>query len=181
AVLVLLDGGGKRAAATQPLQSEIRPGCRSVAQVAAGGCESRGPLDRAQPAMSITALAVLLVYLGLIGLALVRHPIYALFAYLFIFYNDPQWNWRGSELPVFRYSLVAAVIGLLRSMSDKFSSEVTWTSTGRGRVWLLDAIWVWIQLPWAVGFATHLDGAILFTKYAALSYVMYRVIVDEHT
>ena len=131
--------------------------------------------------MSVTAILVLLTYFALLGLALVRHPIYALFAYLFIFYNDPQWNWWGGELPAFRYSLVAAIIGLLRSMSDKFSSDLSWTSTGVGRVWLLYAIWVWIQLPWAVGFGTHFDGAILFTKYAALSYVIYRVIVDEHT
>jgi hypothetical protein len=131
--------------------------------------------------MSVTAILVLAVYAGLIGLAIVKHPIYALFAYLFIFYNDPQWNWWGSELPAFRYSLMAALVGLLRSMSSKFSSEKSWISTGVGRVWLLYAVWVWIQLPWAVGYGIHIDGAILFTKYVALSFLIYRVIIDERT
>jgi O-antigen ligase len=127
--------------------------------------------------MSITAAVVLGVYFGGLLLGLYR-PIFALFSYLWIFYNDPSTNWWGPQVPDLRYSLIAAAVALIVTWWHKDSS-VSWWSHGASKIIFAYALWMWIQTPWALDSGIHFDGAILFTKYAVLSYVIYKAAPDE--
>ena len=113
--------------------------------------------------MSATAIIVLLVYLAGVALALRGEPFFALLSYFWIFYNDPQTSWWGRELPDFRYSLLAAVVALLVTLRMERKSDRPWLSNTGPVLLLLYVIWVWVQAPWAVNPAVHLDGAILGT------------------
>lgn len=128
--------------------------------------------------MSATAIIVLLVYLAGVALALRGEPFFALLSYFWIFYNDPQTSWWGRELPDFRYSLLAAVVALLVTLGMERKSDRPWLSNTGPVLLLLYVIWVWVQAPWAVNPAVHLDGAILGTKLAVLCYVIYRNALD---
>jgi O-antigen ligase len=127
--------------------------------------------------MSITAAVVIAAYFA--GLLVSFYePIGALFSYLWIFYNDPTTNWWGNQVPEWRYSLIAAAVAMLVSLGRRGSS-VSWWSHTPNKIILFYALWMWIQTPWALDLTLHLDGAILFTKYAALSYVIYKIAPDE--
>src|SRR5690606_5326737 len=129
--------------------------------------------------MSITALVVLAVYFGGLVAGLAYQPLYAVFSYLWIFYNDPATRWWGSEVPDVRYSLLAAAVALVGTLRMREKGTVSWGSFGASRLLLAYALWMWIQTPWALTGPIHTEGAILFTKYAVLSYVIYRVTADE--
>lgn len=128
--------------------------------------------------MSLTALIVLLVYFAGLILGLFYQPIFALFSYLWIFYNDPSTNWWGADVPDLRYSLVAAVVALLAVLLRSERVE-PWISSGAAKLLLCYAAWTWVQTPWAVNVDLHLEGAVLFTKYVILSYVVYRLTAEE--
>jgi len=66
--------------------------------------------------MSLTGLAVLLAYLGGLGLALFRHPRYGVYTYLAVYYLDPPSRWWSAFLPDMRWSLVAGVVALLATL-----------------------------------------------------------------
>jgi hypothetical protein len=63
--------------------------------------------------MSLTAIGFVLVFVAAIGLSLIRHPIYGLFAYMWAFYNNPVSRWWGQDLPDLRWSLSAAIVTLV--------------------------------------------------------------------
>ncbi len=128
--------------------------------------------------MSTTGLAVLAIYLAGLVLAFGYRPIFGLYSYLWIFYNDPQTHWWGAELPDLRYSLTAGVVALIVALAMT-NREESWSSSGGAKILLVFIAWCWIQTPWAVNTAVHLAGAILFTKYVVLSFVIWRVCSDE--
>jgi O-Antigen ligase len=129
--------------------------------------------------MSITALVVFVVWLLGLVLALAFEPIFALFSYLWIFYNDPQTSWWGSDLPPLRYSLFAAVAALVAATRLPVRVDAKWVSSGFSKLLIAFTIWIWLQSFWAVNVSTHVDGAILCTKYLILSYVIYRLTGSE--
>ncbi len=128
--------------------------------------------------MSVSALGVLAVFFLGLTLAFTYRPIFGLFAYLWIFYNDPQTHWWGAELPAVRYSLAAAVVALIATWAQAGKTE-PWLSTGATKILLAFVVWCWIQTPWAVDLPIHLDGAVLFTKYLVLSYIIWKICSDE--
>ncbi len=129
--------------------------------------------------MSITAVLVFAVYLLGLLLAFGRHPIFALFSYLWIFYNDPTSSWWGQDLPDLRYSLVAALVALIAAIRLKDVRTSTWSASGGMKLLMLYAGWTWVQTYWAVNVPAHVQGATLFTKYAILSYVIYKIACDR--
>jgi hypothetical protein len=129
--------------------------------------------------MSITALVVFVVWLLGLVLALPFEPIFALFSYLWIFYNDPQTSWWGSDLPPLRYSLFAAVAALIATRLLPVRAAAKWASSGAARLLIAFTVWMWLQTFWAINVSTHVDGAILCTKYLILSYVIYRLTGSE--
>jgi hypothetical protein len=125
--------------------------------------------------MSTTALVVFVIWLLGLVLAFTFEPIFALFSYLWIFYNDPQTSWWGSDLPPLRYSLFAAVAALIAASRLPVRADATWISSGASKLLIAFTVWIWIQTFWAINVPTHMDGAILCTKYLILSYVVFRL------
>ena len=59
--------------------------------------------------MSLMALGYLLLYFGGLGAALVRHPMWGLYAYFLAFYVHPPSRWWSAEVPDLRWSYIAAI------------------------------------------------------------------------
>ena len=60
--------------------------------------------------MSLTAIGFVGVFALLVVLAFVRHPVWGLYGYMWVFYNHPPARWWGHELPDLRLSLIAAIV-----------------------------------------------------------------------
>ena len=63
--------------------------------------------------MSITGFVFAIAFFATMALALVRHPIFGLYAYIAVFYLHPPSRWWGVFLPDFRWSLFAAAVTLI--------------------------------------------------------------------
>lgn len=127
--------------------------------------------------MSLTGLAFLLVFAAGLGFALFRHPIYGLYTYVAVFYLHPPSRWWGETLPDLRWSLVAAVITVIATMRlANDESRPSWISTTPAKLIIAFTVWLWIQNIWALDADDQLECSILFTKYVALFYVMYRIL-----
>ena len=132
--------------------------------------------------MSITAIVFVIGFVVAAALALLRHPGWGLWLYLWAYYNDPFSRWWGAELPDIRWSLIAAVIAalaVLRFRHDDATARPPWHANWGARLLVLYVVWTWIQTFWAVNADYHFEGAILFTKYIALYVVIYRVASEE--
>ena len=130
--------------------------------------------------MSLTGLVFLAGFLGGLGLALFRSPIFGLYVYLATFYLHPPSRWWGVGLPDMRWSLLAAAVTLiaaLRLPADR--NRPAWLSTTPAKLILAFAIWVWIQNAWALDRTNHLELSILFTKFVVLYYLIYRLIDSQ--
>lgn len=130
--------------------------------------------------MSLTAITFILAFTISLILALARHPIYGLYAYMLAFYGYPPGSWWGSALPDLRWILIAAAVTFIAVMRRERDPEQPPWYANPG-VWLLMAftLWLWIQQFWALVPATHQYFAIAYTKFVIFFYLMYRVIDDE--
>jgi O-antigen ligase len=129
--------------------------------------------------MSTTAIVVFVVWLLGLVLSFSYEPIFALLSYLWIFYNDPTTSWWGRDLPDLRYSLFAAVVALLAAARLPAQPGMSWFNSGASKLLALFAIWIWLQLFWAINVPIHMDGVVLCTKYLILSYVVFRLTGTE--
>lgn len=113
-------------------------------------------------------------------MALAVRPIFGLYAYIFEFYVHPPSRWWGTELAGVRWSLVAAIVTLIAVFVHKktSASSISWYENGLGKALLLYVIWMWIQWPWVIS-PWQLDGAILYTKYLILFYLIFTLIETE--
>lgn len=127
--------------------------------------------------MSLTGLAFLLFFTGGIGLALVRGPIWGLWTYIAVFYLHPPSRWWGVGLPGIRWALLAAIVTLIAVMIHRSPDRDRPGFLSHGFAWLFVAYvaWMWIQAPWALS-SVHMEGAILFTKYALLVFLIYATV-----
>ena len=57
--------------------------------------------------------------------------------------------------------------------------EPSWHASTGIRLLLIFVVWMWVQSAWAVNLAYHTEGAILFTKYVVLYFILYRLLVVE--
>lgn len=129
--------------------------------------------------MGLTGLAFVLLFMAGLVLAFVRHPIYGLHAYMLTFYMGPETAWWGSGLPNMRWSLLSAVVTLLAVMIYRQPADrPSWYSYGSVRVLIVLALWMWIQLPWALDTEQHMFLAILFTKYVIMFAMLYAALDD---
>jgi O-antigen ligase/polysaccharide polymerase Wzy-like membrane protein len=131
--------------------------------------------------MTLTGLAFVLAFFGALGLAVVRQPIYGLYAYVAVFYLHPPSRWWGAFLPDLRWSLLAGIVTLvlvlrLPSQPDRRP----WYGNTAAKVLIAYTVWLWIQNLWALDGAEQMSISILFTKYVVLFYLFYRL-VDNPT
>lgn len=124
----------------------------------------------------MTPIFFLLVYsLGLL-MALVRHPIYGVYTYLFTFYMSPSHAWWGDEVPALRYLLIIGVTTLFASFRDSQNeSRPRWLEFRGSKLFLAMVIWMWCQYFWAVNQETHLEGVIEYTKHLIIFYLIYKL------
>lgn len=113
-------------------------------------------------------------------LALFRHPLFGLAAYLWAFYMAPSSQWWGAELPDWRWSLCAAIVTLIATFRlQRPVARPAWHASWGIRFLIAYVAWMWLQNAWAANGAYHLEGCLLFTKYLVLIYVIYRIVSDE--
>lgn len=131
--------------------------------------------------MSLTALLFALLFFGLLGAALIRHPIYGLMAYLASFYVHPPSRWWGQGLLIdVRWAFLAAGITLIAVLIHRTgSSKKSFFSFPI--VWLMLALLLWavIQLNWALWPEKHLDFVQLFAKFILAAFLIYRAVDSE--
>jgi len=120
----------------------------------------------------------MLAFLTALGLAIFRHPIYGLVAYLADFYLHPPSRWWGQFLPDLRWSMLAALVTLLaiwlRLPADK--SRQPWYATTPGKLMILFTAWFWIGMLWALDPAQHYPTAVYLSKYLLVFYMVYRIV-----
>lgn len=128
-------------------------------------------------------LAFVLAFLSFLVLALARHPIYGVCAYLAVFFVHPPSRWWAQSLPDLRWSLLSAGVTLLAFMihQKKLEPQKSWASSGIGLLFIAYCLWLWIQMFWAIDFDLHLEATIQYTKYLLAFYFVYRAAgSDEH-
>jgi O-antigen ligase len=127
--------------------------------------------------MSLTGLAFAAAFFGAMGLALFRHPLFGLYAYVAVFYLHPPSRWWGATLPDLRWALFAAIVTFIATLRlPKDNARESWASTPAAKLIIAYTIWLWIQMAWALDRTDQLDICILFTKYVILFYLIYRLI-----
>jgi len=132
--------------------------------------------------MSLTAIAYLLAFSGLLLWALVRDPRYGLYVYLATFYLSPTDRWWGADLPHWRWSMIAAAVALIAAFRvPRHEDRPAWTGNNGVRILILMTIWIWIQNFWAFSPHLHLELSILYTKYVVLLYLIYTVVNSEES
>jgi hypothetical protein len=127
--------------------------------------------------VSITGFVFMLAFLAALGLALVRHPVYGVYAYVVVFYVHPPSRWWGVFLPDLRWSLLAAAVTLIATWllpTDK--GRPAWWSTTPARILIAYTVWLWIQHLWTLDPVAQREASILFTKYVVLFYLFYRIV-----
>ena len=132
--------------------------------------------------MSLTAFAFAIMYVSGLLAGLFWRPIYAFYTYIAVFYLHPPSRWWGLDLPDLRWSLIAAIITLIATLRlDDQPQKDSWLSSGAVQITIIFTSWFWIQSLWALNPEDHLDAAIIFTKYAALFYMMYKLLDSERS
>lgn len=125
----------------------------------------------------MTGLVFMAAFLGGLGLALFRNPVYGLYVYMATFYAHPPSRWWGQGLPDLRWSLLAAVVTFIATMrlaQDK--DRAPWYSTTPAKILIAFSVWVWLQNLWALDHDNHIEFSILYTKYIVLFYFIYRLV-----
>lgn len=127
--------------------------------------------------MSLTGLAFLLAFAGAVAIGLFKHPRFALYAYLGIYYLDPPSRWWGASLPPMRWSLVTALVMLLAVARLPTRPDAKpWYTTTPAKILIIWTFWIWLQNLWALTGPIHFEFSVLFTKYVLLFAVMYRLV-----
>jgi len=127
--------------------------------------------------VSISLIIFVVAFTAGLGLALFRHPVYGLYTYVAIFYVHPPSRWWAESLPDLRWSLLSAAVTLLAVLiHNPNPGRPSWLSTAPGKILLVFAIWLWIQMAWALDVDEQRTAAVLFTKYVILFFLVYRLI-----
>lgn len=130
--------------------------------------------------MSLTSIAFLLAFSAALLASVVRHPAYGLYTYMAVFYLNPPSRWWGEALPDLRWSLLAAFVTLVSLWRhEKLPDRPGWLQNKALALFLAFVIWFWIQSLWALDPQAHLTGAILFTKYLLLVYLISTIVQTE--
>jgi hypothetical protein len=125
----------------------------------------------------LSAALFALFAVGCTVLGFVRHPIYAFYFYLATIYVFPPGRWWGYIFGDIRWALLAAAVTVLAVVvgRNKLAPKPPWISSVPALVMTLYATWMWIQLPWALDTAVHLDASIQFVKYIVAFWFVYRI------
>lgn len=126
----------------------------------------------------LTAFAFLAGFIGLLALALARHPVFGLWAYLATFYVHPPSRWWSHYLPDLRWALLAAAVTLVAVLvhRSKLRERPAWLGNLPAVILLAYCVWFWIQNLWALDGKAHFDASVQYTKYLIVFYLVYRLL-----
>ena len=132
--------------------------------------------------MSFTGLVFAALFSCTLIMALIRHPIFGLYAYLLAFYGYPPERWWGEGLPDLRWSLIAAGVTLIGTLRlERNPDQAKWYNNSAAILLIVFTVWLWIQMNWALSPDDHSFFTTLYTKYLVLFYLLYRIVSDEKT
>ena len=125
----------------------------------------------------LTAAAFLAAFATACILAIFRHPIFGLSAYVALVYLHPPSTWWGQMIPSWRWSLLAAAVTLLGVIFHPsklkeprlFSFKLMW-----GLVFFV--FWLGVQSIWALNPQAHTELFVLTFKYVLLVLLIYKCI-----
>jgi O-antigen ligase len=125
----------------------------------------------------LTSLAFTGAFLTLLALALVRHPIYGLYAYLAVFYVHPPSRWWSMHLPDLRWALLAGVVTLIAILIHraKLQRSPPWFGNAPAAILIAYCLWMWLQNLWALDPTVHYAASVQFTKYLIAFYFVYKL------
>jgi O-antigen ligase len=132
--------------------------------------------------VSLTGLAFVVAYFGGCLLAVARHPVYGLVAYIGVFYLHPPSRWWGEWLPDLRWSLLAAGVTLVASLihRNKVDRSPFFGHPVMAGL-LIFLLWIGLQSLWALDHDMHVELIVVYAKYLLLVGLMYRCIeTAEH-
>lgn len=126
----------------------------------------------------LTGLAFTAFFLGLLALALWRHPVFGLYAYLAAFYVHPPSRWWSVMLPDLRWALLAGVVTLVAVYihRQKLAKAPPWFANAAAAIVIAYCGWLWIQNAWALDREVHYAASVQFTKYLVAFYLCYRIL-----
>ena len=126
----------------------------------------------------LTGLAFTAFFLGLLALALWRHPVFGLYAYLAAFYVHPPSRWWSAMLPDLRWALLAGVVTLVAIYihRNKLAKAPPWFSNAAAAILASYCAWLWVQNAWALDRGAHYAASVQFTKYLVAFYFCYRIL-----
>ncbi len=125
----------------------------------------------------LTGFAFTLFFLALLTLALWRHPVFGLYAYLATFYVHPPSRWWAAMLPDLRWALLAGVVTLMAVYMhrDKLNKAPLWLGNAPAAILVLYCAWMWAQNGWALDATAHFEACVQFTKYLIAFYFCYKI------
>lgn len=126
----------------------------------------------------LTALAFLTGFFTLLGLALFRHPIFGLYAYMATFYVHPPSRWWTQNLPDLRWAFLSGAVALLALVVHRGRLQrgrIAWYASVPGVLLIVFVAWLWLQSLWALDVDAHVEAAVQFTKYLVAFYLIYRL------
>jgi len=108
--------------------------------------------------------------------AFTRHPIWGLYFYLATTYVHPPGRWWGYVFGDMRWALLAAAVTALAVVfhRGKLRPKPAWLSTGPALLLGMYAVWMWVQLAWALDAEEHRRGSTEFVKCLLAMWLMYR-------
>jgi hypothetical protein len=132
--------------------------------------------------LSLTGVLFLLAFAAACVMALARHPIFGLLAYVGAFYLHPPSRWwgQGFLLPI-RWSLIAAAITLIAILihQKKLPKAKPILGHGFAIAFLLFTSWLGVQSFWALDPAAHSELFSYYIKFGLAMYLFYRAIDTE--
>jgi hypothetical protein len=100
----------------------------------------------------VTAIAFVLVFVMACVMALVRHPIYGLWAYVGVFYVNPPLRWWGQGFLLnFRWSVIAAAVTFIAILIHKTGRQnESFARQPIAILYFVFVAWLAVQLGWAL-------------------------------
>jgi O-antigen ligase len=111
-------------------------------------------------------------------LAFTRHPIYGLYFYLATTFVFPPDRWWGKLLPDLRWALLSAAVTALAVLlhRGKLKPKPSWVSNAPAVLFLIYALWMVVQTPWALDLEEHQKATEVLIKCLLACWFVYRIV-----
>jgi hypothetical protein len=126
----------------------------------------------------LTALAFVLFCLVCSIFAFTRHPIWGLYFYMATTYVFPPDRWWHALLPDLRWAFSSAAITTLAVIfhRGKLKPKPAWIASTPAAVFVLYAVWMLVQTPWALDLEEHHKATEVLIKCLLACWFVYRIV-----